>query len=231
MKKALLFIILTLAVGSAQAVTFEGTAVGGWHDVDPGPFGVWNIDNNDLGDISLVEWGIPLESTTSAMAFDGIGSDGDPGFSVSDEDPFLIGYFGYLNGTQIPGTGITGVDLSVLLTLTSPLGLNNLYEFDFSITNALIGPDTVTIAGPVASTIFIYDDEEYTLEILGFSTDDGATITSEFTNCEDHLLYAGLYAKITSDIQQLPPVPEPATISLLGLGLAGIIATRLRKRG
>lgn len=238
MKKALLIMALTVLVGTAQAVTFEGTAVGSWVNVDGTGTSVVSVANNDAGANATIDWGTPaFGSFTSRFTFDGVGSDGGAGFSVNNEDPFLIGNFSYRNGTINSGTGINGVDLSILLTLTSPIGVVDNYGFDFDITNtpnttgnAVLDGDIVTVNNPLASTVFIYNDVEYTLQILGFSNDGGNTITTDFSSPEEACARAGLYAKITSDFQQLPPVPEPATISLLGLGLAGIVATRLRKR-
>ena len=76
----------------ARAVVFDGTAVGSW--VNPaGTFG-FSITNADAGGTADIEWGVPVPgSFTNLFTFDGVGSDGGPGWSTPDETAFKIGDF------------------------------------------------------------------------------------------------------------------------------------------
>jgi hypothetical protein len=66
---------------------------------------------------------------------------------------------------------------------------------------------------------------DYTLQILGFSTDGGSTITTEFISQEDNDNSADLYARLRAQSD----VPAPGALSLFAIGLAGLAARRRRK--
>ena len=79
--------------------------------------------------------------------------------------------------------------------------------------------DIVTVTSGVSNTTFDYLGQTYTLELLGFSKDNGVTIVTDFSSPEGETATAGLYARI------IPPTDIPdtgATLAMLGLGLLGV---------
>lgn len=236
MKKqnALALAVLTAGImqaGVAQAILFEGTATGSWINVVSTDAGdVYSVNNNDAGGIATFNWGTPATTAfDNQFSFDGSGSDGSPGWSTLDETAFLIGDFSYRNGSTFNSIGIDGVDLSIDLAITSPLGLLDTFAFDFSITNTpntsgdpVLDGDIVTVTSSFSPTIFSYLGTDYTLELLGFSTDGGASITTDFSSPEGAIAAAGVYGRITQNFD----VPEPSILAMMGIGLLGFMFRR-----
>jgi hypothetical protein len=227
--------------GSASAISFSGTTLGAWNDViSTDSDDIWSINNNDSGWEAIFNWGVAIGMPfNNQFTFNGIGSDGGTGWSANSEDPFLIGEFSYRNGSTVNSIGINGVTLDINLSITDPTGITGGYNFDFSITNTpnttgdpVEDGDIVTYINDCSNTSFtVWDanlgvDIEYTLKMLGFSNDGGFTIRADFSSPEGSAATAGIYAQITSHISP-SPVPEPATIFLLGSGIIGL--ARIRK--
>lgn len=229
--------------GSASALTFSGTAYGQWVDVESSGWDYYHVVNNDLGGLATFNWGIPAGTWfNNQFAFDGAGSNVEPGWSAEAETPFLLGQFSYRNGSTVLSSGIEGIDLLLTLSITDPLGLTDSYQFAFTITdtpnytgNPALDGDLVSVTAATSTTTFTYADREYALDLLGFSSDGGSTIRTDFGSPEGATQTAGLYARISDvtpadDVQlMMHAVPEPASIALLGLGLAGLVMRRVRK--
>ncbi len=234
--KHLLAIAALAAAGTAStwAVQFQGTAVGSWVNVvSTDGTDIYSVANNDAGATATFNWGTPATTTfNNQFTFNGVGSDGLPNWEAIAEAPFKLGDFTYRNGSTYYSTGIDGVSLNVLLTIVDPAGLGaNNYLFNYSIVNTenttgdpVLDGDIVKILGQPSPTTFMYAGNEYTLDILGFSSDGGATIRTDFSSPEGATADAALYARITEDIHGIPEVGS--TLLLLGLALLGTSAFR-----
>ena len=85
-------------------------------------------------------------------------------------------------------------------------------------------PDRVSIPNVSSTETVELGGIEYVLAIVGFSTDDGSTITDGFITEEDAENTATLCARLVEY-----QVPEPGVLSLIGLGLLAFGA-KSRKR-
>ena len=221
---------------ASDAATFAGKAVGSWTNLQAtGTGNVDSITNADAGGIASFSFGVGAGTAPNLFTFNGVGSDGGPGFSANAEQAFDIGHFTYFNGTTTNFPQLSSIDLGIMLTLTSPLAntSNFLYDFGIDLTpnttgNPVLDGDIVTISNGLTNVTFTSGSTVYTLMLVGFSTNGGATYTSQFLSPEDSTATADIYATITSHVL---PVPEPRGAALLALGIAGLIASaRARRR-
>ncbi|MCZ2078912.1 MAG: THxN family PEP-CTERM protein [Bryobacterales bacterium] len=224
-------VVFALCSGQLAAATITVSSVtGSW--MNPNPAGV-TISNG--ADVSTVSWGIPIRAggSQSSYVFD---SDVPPPLSVEvppTVTPWLdLGNFTH-NNFPIRPPSLNSIELSLVLSMMvdgTPISQSFLYTLTHNETNNVrpcaypgttICPDQVSISAPSGGT-FVAGGVRYTLE-LRFSRDGGATVLDQFITEENRANTADLFGRFTSE---LVPIPEPTSMGLIGLGLAGLLLVK-----
>ncbi|NER07547.1 MAG: PEP-CTERM sorting domain-containing protein, partial [Okeania sp. SIO3C4] len=126
--------------------------------------------------------------------------------------------------------------LEVELSFTNPFNSAENFNYNFNILNTrnttgdpvLDGDKLRFQANGLTSDTFNFNGVDYTLNLIGFSSDGGNTFVSEFNSPEFSVAESMLYAEITA-ASPSTDVPEPATI--IGLGLVSVyLAGSLKKK-
>ncbi|MBE9063631.1 THxN family PEP-CTERM protein [cf. Phormidesmis sp. LEGE 11477] len=205
------------ASGIAGAVSL--TTSGTWSDIDP-------TSGITGGGTNQISWGNPSNpsNSQSSYVFDGVSTMSN----VADlTTSFLLGTFTH-NNFPITGTSLDSATLNVNLGLDT---LSETFAFGFNHnetnnatpcdpTGTTVCPDVVTFLNNSSSTqSILLDGVEYALAISGFSTDGGATLTSQFVTEEGQANNAQLFGQLTP----ATPIPTPAMLpGLVGMGIAAI---------
>ena len=221
---------------SAAPLTLSNIA-GSWQNpVLDGPTAATYVENNQAGSAAdEINWGIaspPELLNISGYILDPV--DGSI-VDVPLNSVFALANFTH-NNFPINPSGFTGVEYSLTFDTNGiPTSLNNVFVFSHNETpNA--GPctvgvepcaDIVTISQTTLNQVITVGTDNFFFNLLGFSTDGGNTFSNVFISEEDGQRQAVLYAQVTAT--RIPEVPEPASLGLIGAGLA-LVAHQIRRR-
>jgi hypothetical protein len=191
------------------------------------------ISGSGTGSCS-VRWGTPL----TAGGKSGLGFDEPASLpsGITLGSPFLLGTLTHYNRTIAAGTAASSSDLTLDVSLDLPATKSFSWTFTIDETPNIAGTcvypgappcsDKITFSANPGSEFFSIGGVDYTLQILGFSTDGGTTTASEFISNEGADNQAQLYARLSA---RKPGVPTPGALSLFAIGLAGLAYRRGKK--
>jgi len=200
----LFFIIINVAYASSinylknisdANLEFKGSVNGVW--VDPVPSGDKPYFDG-VGE-NLFYHGTASNENTSSDSVQFIGNN----FIVPSEKPFDIGIIAYHNGTISKGTNATSVKLRLNIELQDPkvIQCNFSFQLNFNPVEETDDPwesaDYVNFPNTFPKELITIDGIEYTLEIIGFSKDNGTTYVNQFRVLENYTMSAKLYGWIT----------------------------------
>jgi len=238
LKAVIASLALVIFATSAQAVTFSGLAFGRWiNPVGTTGFGLYNFDQGQFGfDQSYAVWGYTgcggCTTFNNLWAFDGVGSDNDPGWNTSAGQAFKVGDLAYRNGSTY-GTDFDGATLSIDLDIAAPTSVSATFDFDISVDNrpnntgnAVTDGDIARIVSNTSDGYFTYGNTDYTLRLLGFSFDGGQSFIEDFNVPEGATRNVGIYGQI---VERPSNVPVPASLPLLAAGMTALAIARRRR--
>lgn len=220
-----LLLLLAVSFGlpdRATAIDFAGKASGEWSlPPNADPQYTFITDRNG-GENNRMSWGeASTDNFSSYVQFDGVN------FSTETNKLFDLGTLTYRNGTTYVDSNFDGdFSLSLNLSFTLPVVNQQTFSFLFNILNTPNNTGNPVLDGDrlrfstagISSQTFEYEGNDYTLQLMGFSTDGGSTIVQEFNSPEGETASAFLYGKIIAAV----PVSIPEPVSLVSLSLLGV---------
>ncbi|MBS7812014.1 THxN family PEP-CTERM protein [Roseococcus pinisoli] len=225
-------VIFGPAVASAASVTINATAPS-WSNVVGGT----NVNTGTSGTgnntVTQVHWGSPSNSQSGL----GFNPANPPAAVVNTDTTFLLGTLTHYNEPINSGTAASSARLNLATTIAGAVPSTQTFSYQFLIDETPNTPpcaypsttpcaDRITFNNLTTSSSFMIGGVPYTIELLGFSSNGGATISSSFISQEGGSNSIQLYARITTPT----PVPEPASFAILGAGLLGLAAARKRRQ-
>jgi len=198
----------------AQVLTLQGNTAGQW-GMPSNPSGSTFLSAESGGINNRLTWGktdncFNCTSFNNYVQYDGLG------FQTGVGSLFRLGDLSYRNGSVWdPFNG--DFSLGIALNFANPtLGTQN-FDFLFNIFNspnvtgnAVLDGDRLRFSNSgISSQTFTLGNSIYNLQLIGFSSDGGATLVREFNSPEGTTARASLYGQI-QEIGSIPAPPAPS---------------------
>jgi hypothetical protein len=210
----------------ASAIALNGVS-GSWSNLMGGFPETLEFFN--VGDESQVRWGTPpdLEGYKSGLGFIGTGAT-----EIAVGESFLVGQLRHFNNIVFTNTAATAVDLDLTLEFGNPV-VSSAFNFTLEIDETLniepctylgttICPDKISFPSTQTSKSITIENENYTLELLGFSPTPNGTPVNEMISEElgESNTFFYIFGRLISDKSSSQTIPDPETI--LGLSFLTI---------
>jgi hypothetical protein len=239
----LLQIIVFLSLSTlTYGLRFFGTIEGFWKNPIHGvrDYVALKYIRNNYASVFL--WGLPAWKKpydtpfSNALVIDGFRRAQGQGWTAELGNPFKIASILYQNSGAVRCENVNGVQLGLEMIIKSasvytPFESEN-FAFDIAIENTwnltgdpLKDADILSIVETGKTKEFFYYGEQYSLDLVGFSFDEGKTFSTTFVNPEGGMAEADIYAKIldNNSSSSHQPVPEPSTFLLLALSMIALV--------
>lgn len=227
--------LLALTAVPASAAPLDITSiVGSWQNADPAS-SVTAIDNQADQGTDQIRWGGEDGNINS-----GSGYNFTPGADLLDVQlgtAFALGTFTHVNNVIPIGSSIESVQYDFSFSTNGvPASISDVFSFSHNETpnfepcptgSVSTCDDIVSIGSLSIDQLINVGGQLFFFNLIGFSTDGGLTIKSDFLSAEGSSNSAVLYAMVTA---QPTAIPEPTSLLLFGAGLTAV-GLHLRLRG
>lgn len=186
----------------ATDLTFTGTSSGQW-GLPENPSQSTKLSDQIGGTDNRLEWGTP--DCIGCTPFNNYVQYDRGEFRAQVGSLFSLGNLTYRNGSTLDAVD-GDFPLTVSLLFNNPIQSLQTFSFLFNILNRpnvngdpeLDGDRLRFSTAGITSQSFQYHGIHYTLQLVGFSPDNGTTILNEFDAPEGETVKASLFGKITA---------------------------------
>jgi MYXO-CTERM domain-containing protein len=214
----------------AQVLTFQGTTSGQW-GMPSNPSGSTFLSGENGGNNNRLTWG-RTDSCSGCTSFNNYVQYDGLGFQAGVGSTFRLGDLSYRNGSVWdPFNGDFPLDIS--LNFSNPALGNQNFSFLFNILNtpnvtgnAVLDGDRLRFSNSgISSQSFTLGNTIYNLQLIGFSSDGGNTLVSEFNSPEGTIARASLYGQIQAIGTILPPPSPPSPAPVIAPSPEPVVST------